>query len=227
MRFLRKTVNAMAHLREHGLVRTMRYARERFSESYHEWRLGICTVGQLQPKEVGIDCVFASEYYPADYRTIYNALGMLPIRAGVDGFLDFGCGMGRAVTVAATFPFRTVLGVELSPLLADIARANLERAKPRLRARETGIITADAKAFLIPESINVIFFYSPFRGPVLTAALDNIRISLATSPRSLTVVFKNTEHFEPVRSKYPWLVKRREFIASDANHKVMILEAQV
>ncbi len=227
MRFFLKTLNAIARLREHGFRQTVKYARERANESYHEWRLGIRTMGRLAPQELGIDSPFAFEYYPADYQTIYQSLRMLPIREGLDGFLDLGCGMGRAVAVAATFPFRRVVGVELSPRLAEVARANVQRAQPKLRCADVSIITADAQTYMVPDDINFIFFYNPFQGPVLSAALHNIRASLTASPRGLTIVFKNTQHVEPMMEQFPWLIKQREFRASDADHKVMLLEARV
>jgi len=40
-------------------------------------------------------------------------------------FIDVGAGMGRAVLLAAELPFRQVVGVELNPTLARIARKNL------------------------------------------------------------------------------------------------------
>src|SRR5579863_10298253 len=40
-------------------------------------------------------------------------------------FIDLGAGMGRAVLLASEMPFREVIGVELNPTLARIARRNL------------------------------------------------------------------------------------------------------
>jgi SAM-dependent methyltransferase len=41
-------------------------------------------------------------------------------------FIDLGCGKGRALLVASEFPFRAIIGVELSSRLAEIARRNAE-----------------------------------------------------------------------------------------------------
>ena len=51
-------------------------------------------------------------------------------------FVDLGAGMGRAMLLAAAYPFRAVVGVELHPTLARIARRNLAlwRAAGRSRA---------------------------------------------------------------------------------------------
>jgi SAM-dependent methyltransferase len=39
-------------------------------------------------------------------------------------FVDLGAGMGRAMLLASEYPFRSVVGVELNPTLARIARKN-------------------------------------------------------------------------------------------------------
>ena len=40
-------------------------------------------------------------------------------------FVDLGAGMGRAMLLASEYPFRSVVGVELNPTLARIARKNV------------------------------------------------------------------------------------------------------
>ncbi len=55
---------------------------------------------------------------PSIMRRALSALG--PVERY--DFLDLGCGKGRALIVAAEFPFRAITGVELSPALAAIAR---------------------------------------------------------------------------------------------------------
>ena len=50
-----------------------------------------------------------------------------------DVFLDLGAGKGRMLLAASRYPFRRVIGVELSDRLAAIARSNV--AAFRLRAR--------------------------------------------------------------------------------------------
>src|SRR3984957_17090364 len=40
-------------------------------------------------------------------------------------FVDLGSGKGRALLLASDYPFREIIGVELSPELDQIARANI------------------------------------------------------------------------------------------------------
>jgi predicted RNA methylase len=87
-------------------------------------------------------------------------------------FVDLGAGMGRAVLLAAEFPFRAVIGVELHPTLTRIARRNAAvwRASGRARA-PIRIICADATTFDPPAGPCVAFLFNPFGGPVLRRVL--------------------------------------------------------
>lgn len=219
--------NALAHVRRNGLLKSCKYAGERLPEAFYEWRLGISTSGKVHLEDVGINNPYSVAYYPSDYPTIRRAFKHIAVSPGRDVFLDYGCGMGRVLVVAATLPFRRVIGVELAPELADIARDNLRKAAKKLNCQQTEVVTADATSYRVPPDVTVIFLYNPFHGPVLAKVLESIQRSLEDRPRTLTVVFKNTTHLEPILAQHPWLNKQREFAAADGNHKVMILEARV
>src|ERR1035438_8425108 len=77
-------------------------------------------------------------------------------------FLDVGAGMGRAVLLAAELPFRQVLGVELNPTLARIARRTLTgwRASGRARA-PMRVVCGDAVEFSLPEGQCLAFLFNP------------------------------------------------------------------
>lgn len=222
MAIFQRCRNAAAHLHRRGFQPTVKYALERMSESYHEWRLGIDTRGKRRPQELGPHSV---SYYPSDYRSIYLAFRHLCIRPQADVFLDYGSGMGRVLVVAGTYPFRKVIGIELCPELSVVAQANLLRARKKLRCRDVEVITGDAAHFQVPDGVSHVFFYHPFSGPVLVSALESIRQSLARQPRKVCVVFKNPLFLEPLLSQHSWLVPKVEFRACDGNHKVMLLEA--
>lgn len=53
-------------------------------------------------------------------------LDRLDIRGAAEVFLDYGSGKGRALIMAAQYPFRRILGVEFSPQLSLIASQNIE-----------------------------------------------------------------------------------------------------
>src|SRR5579871_826548 len=41
-------------------------------------------------------------------------------------FIDVGAGMGRAMLLAASYPFQRVVGIEINPALAKIAQKNVK-----------------------------------------------------------------------------------------------------
>jgi SAM-dependent methyltransferase len=107
-----------------------------------------------------------------------------------DVFVDYGSGKGRALLVAAMFPFKRLIGVERSPALNRVAAANLRAARLRPRA-EVDLVTADARAFVVPPDATVLYFYNPFKHDVFAAVVGRILASLAASPRTITIIYTN------------------------------------
>ncbi|HWL91926.1 MAG TPA: hypothetical protein VNT79_00175, partial [Phycisphaerae bacterium] len=154
----------IAYRREFGMQRTIRHAVHRLSEGWHERRLGIRSADYVQLPELGIHNALCKPYAPAEHRTLRRVLSSLSIRPGEDVFIDFGSGMGRVVVVAATFPFKKVIGVEIAPQLDVIARENLRRARPHLCCQNVELVTADANEYALPRDATVIFIYNSFVG---------------------------------------------------------------
>ena len=109
-------------------------------------------------------------------------------------FVDFGAGMGRAILLAAAYPFRSVVGVEIHPTLARIARNNLARWRAAGRAHmPMRIHCCDAAAFPLPPGPCVAFLFNPFGAPVLRRLLSLWRRALATRPGPLDILYVNNE----------------------------------
>ncbi len=107
-------------------------------------------------------------------------------------FLDLGCGKGRALLVASELPFRDILGVELSPHLAQIARRNAAIIAQRYPQR-TGvrIAVADASTFPLPAGDLVLFLYHPFGAELVAKVVAGVEAALTTDRRSIYVVYYN------------------------------------
>jgi tRNA1(Val) A37 N6-methylase TrmN6 len=125
-----------------------------------------------------------------------------------DVFIDIGSGMGRALVVAATYPFQRVIGVELSDELSDISRQNIDRVSTRLRCKDITVVTADATEYEIPDDATVMFMHNPFQGAIFEAVTKNILNSYDRKPRNLRIVYVNpieestflsTNRIRPVR----------------------------
>ena len=110
-------------------------------------------------------------------------------------FLDLGCGKGRALILAAEHPFHQVLGIELNPNLAALARRNLENARQQSDPlAPIRIIEGDALASTLPDTPTVLFLFHPFEAPAMRRLLRLIEAQFATRPGQLDVLYVNAEH---------------------------------
>jgi hypothetical protein len=94
------------------------------------------------------------------------------------------------VLVASEFPFRRVIGVELSPQLCGVAARNVERFRSRRRrCRALEIQQADATTWPLPDGDLVLHFYHPFGADVLRRFLAHVSASLDASPRRILLLY--------------------------------------
>jgi len=124
-------------------------------------------------------------------------------------FLDIGAGKGRAVLLASEFPFRQVIGVELNPAMAAIARSNADIWTQAYSADPTASATApvhivqeDALSTGLPNGPTLAFLFHPFEDPVLKLLLRRIETVFADRIGSLDLLYVNAEH-GAVLDKHP------------------------
>ena len=173
--------------RSEGLLEVAGWGVRLFYTRYREWRLGIQTRGNVYWDDSEIDpaCV---NYQPLGYANLDFLFDHQQIRKGEDTFLDYGSGKGRVLAVAATRPFKRVIGVEMSAELCALSRQNLDFARGR-RCGAVEIVHADATAYRVPTDVNVIYMYNPFTGHVLDTVTQQIRASLVEAPRKLRILY--------------------------------------
>lgn len=126
-----------------------------------------------------------------------------------DVFVEFGCGKGRVVLDAASrYPFKRVVGVELSPDLSDVARGLVARGKP-FRCPNVMIETVDASEYSIPDDMTYAYFYNPFNGATFERVCANIVASLDRSPRPLRVIYVHPADHETLAATGRFRLVRR------------------
>jgi hypothetical protein len=103
-------------------------------------------------------------------------------------FVDVGSGKGRVLLMAAEYPFRRIVGVELLPELHQVARENVKRDE------RIELVLSDARDFHFPDEPLVVFLFNPFPPWVLRQVLRNLQESLTRKPREMFVVLHNPEH---------------------------------
>lgn len=91
-------------------------------------------------------------------------------------FVDLGCGKGRVLCHAAASGFARIIGVELAPQLAEIARQNVaEFGANRSGCRTIEVVCGDAASFALPSGPLVLYLFNPFRPPVLDRVVERVR----------------------------------------------------
>ena len=127
-------------------------------------------------------------YLPSGWRVLPKALRYLGV-SGTDTFVDFGCGKGRVIHQAAKHPFRRVIGVEISPHLAEAARAGVVAHKDSYRCRDVEIVTADVTEFPVPDDLTVAYIFHSFDNETFESILAGITQSLDRRPRRLRLIY--------------------------------------
>jgi SAM-dependent methyltransferase len=184
----------------------LRKIRRRAYTAYYERRLGITTDAAIPVDKLDYKHADTKPYHPLSYESILWALQRIPYGEEQVEFVDIGCGMGRAICTAATRPFRSVTGVELSPSLSEVSRQNLAKLKGR-RAKTVNVHEGDATAFPISPTANVFYLFNPFGGDTLRTVIGNIGRSLEAHPRPATIIFFNHRHADPLLTSQSWLQK--------------------
>jgi precorrin-6B methylase 2 len=136
-----------------------------------------------------------------------------------DVLVVLGSGAGLVLCQAAGHPFGRVLGVEISPTLAEAARRNIELNRSHVRCPRVEVATCDAASFELPDDVTYVYLDNPFVGGTFERVAQNILASIDRVPREVIVIYANpqmsgyleaTGRFEVSRTyRDPWL--RRPF----------------
>jgi SAM-dependent methyltransferase len=163
-----------------------------------ERRAGIRTEDSIQPEELGLSSEHQTRYQPSRWLALRR---ILPLRevGPEDVFIDLGSGMGRVVyQAAARYPFRRVIGVELSDRLHAVAVSNIERNRVRLRCKNVELVNADALTYEIPDDVTIVYLGNPFSGPIFQAVMDRLVASVQRNPRRVRLLYWNPVEEEKV-----------------------------
>lgn len=118
-----------------------------------------------------------------DLETVLRSLPVSP----EDRILDLGCGKGGAMLTMARAGFHSMGGVDLSPRLLAVARANLNRAG----VVHASLFCCDAAAFLKFEDYRYLYMYNPFPQAVMRDVVRNILESLPRRKNPLNLIYRH------------------------------------
>jgi hypothetical protein len=154
----------------------------RISDRYRDARLDIQTVGAFSsPYPDACDYSYLSYH---TYFAIFDRLNLQP----TDVTLDIGSGKGRIVCIAATYPIKESIGVEIHPPLCQLARDNA--ARMRQRRSSIRIVCQSALDFDYDE-VTVIVMFHPFGEDTLRNVIKRWEESIQRKPRPLRIAYSN------------------------------------
>ncbi len=167
-----------------------------FDLAYHVDTAGLIWGEAATPSAGSRDAGYwATGYYGVAPSAFDSALRRLALPWPAFTFVDIGCGKGRALLLSLAFPFRRIVGVELSADLADVARRNLQTfhapwRRPEVRSE---VLTADATTVLLPAGPLVCFLYHPFAAPVMRRFLAHLLAAARAESRDIYLLYTNPE----------------------------------
>jgi len=178
----------------------------------HEWadlsfdrRHGVETAGIVKIDRLGFadpDAQrLARRHKPSPPLPVARALAFLARETGGlghTGLVEYGCGAGRVMVLAAKAGLGRAIGLELSRDLLRLCRANLARyAARRPVTTRFEILEADAARYDPPAEATLFYLFRPFLPPVFDAALARIRASAAAHPRDIYLMILEGEPYDP------------------------------
>lgn len=181
-----------------------RYARD-YLDRRLERRHGVDTHGKVVTDEHDAERGF---YKPLPWNALSRVLDKGDVGPD-DVFIDFGAGKGRAVFLAARYPFKRVIGVELSAELSAVARANMEQVRDQIVCQDVEVVTSDVLDYEIPDDVTVVFLYNPFQGEVFASVIGKLLESVDRRPRRVRVIYLFPTELEYLRSTGRFRLVRR------------------
>jgi SAM-dependent methyltransferase len=195
---------AAGPLRERGLVETVRsvrsclHARERERTDRFDAAFGTDTERNVTAADLectGPDVPALWRYWPTARSTFLRIMDCVHIAYERSIFVDLGSGKGRVVLMASEYPFRKIIGVELSPALHRVALRNVAAwSSPTKRCRDIELLCMDAAEFMLPADEALVYLFQPFPAETMRAVLTNLARSLAAHPRMVRLAYLNPLH---------------------------------
>lgn len=190
----------------------------RYGDADYDWDKRVNTTSAAVGWRDRLLGMFHSEYQPTDpyfFREMMMALqrdaglcsDLAPFDPSHFSFIDIGSGKGRVLLMAADYPFRRILGLELIPSLHRIAVENLAKYhSERQRCFALESVCCDATEFAFPEEPLVIYIFHSLPEAPLRKMMSRLERSLEEHSRPALVMYHNPV-LEHVLAECGWLRK--------------------
>ena len=138
----------------------------------------------------------ASIYQASNYYFVEKAFKYLKDEKVNYGLVDFGCGKGRVLVVAAYYGFKNITGIDFSRNLVLEAEANIEKLQSFFLKRFLMLFVMMLVNYKIEKDKNCFFFFNPFDEVIMLKVIKNILFSLKEYPKKSLVIYINPLHKE-------------------------------
>ncbi|MFA7382438.1 MAG: class I SAM-dependent methyltransferase [Desulfurivibrionaceae bacterium] len=209
-------MNIWLHLAEKGIGRTVSIMVNRLVDYHFDFTYKTDTRNKVSLNELtvtGANRERGSFYQPTMARSFNRLIDTLPLPPEAV-LVDFGCGKGRVLLLAVLRGVKKAVGIEFSPELCAVARANVgivEKAKGF--PLDITVIEGDVTDYLIEDDQNVFFLFNPFDDVILGAVVENISKSLQRKDREIALIYYNPVHSHILDHAY--LLKDRYIIGGE------------
>jgi len=157
-----------------------------FNDRSFDYTHGTDTSGLVPTSDLDIDNPAtkwqSNLYLGSPPRVTRHIIDSLAIDPSQYNFVDYGSGKGRVLFTAAAYPFRKVIGVEISRVLHRTAEQNLRRYKGKTLLSEIELWCGDARDFPLPSGNLVLHMYHPFGPDILRDMLGKIQDTCSGEP---------------------------------------------
>lgn len=178
------------------LIFAVRLRLERPLNRAFDKTFGVETSSELQLVEAGIAQSDAARGNSV-YRCVWGSVFRRALKAaGVDyrrfTFVDFGSGKGKALFLAAAYPFARIAGVEYAPGLHEAALRNIASYRnPARQCDHIDAILGDARDFRLPAGPLFCHFFNPFDDETMRAVLARLTAHGAQAGADIYIAFLN------------------------------------
>jgi SAM-dependent methyltransferase len=166
--------------------------KQRYGDVDYDWDHRVDTTAATLSWRSRLLGLFHSPYQPTEPALFREMLGGMDLDFREFTFIDIGSGKGRALLMAADFPFQRVLGVELLAELHGIAQENIKRyASPSRQCFSLQSVCADAREFRFPPGALLLYLFHPLPESGLRQLLENLEKSARENPRPIYLLYHN------------------------------------
>ena len=169
---------------KHMIIKTKRILQYKFLKLIENAR-GLDTLKYVNVEELGFSHVAGYRYEHTKKKCLREVLKKMNI-SEEDSIVDLGSGKGVALIEFARYPFKKIAGVELSNILLNICRNNLER----LNIKNVELHCMNASGFKQFEEYNYIYMYNPFPEAVVKKVLSNLKATIEKSIKPIYIIYK-------------------------------------